>query len=194
MKIRFREGTDIHKFFLSVRNSGSLFKFDKTACMKIRSATITDIPEITAIYNDALVNTTATFDTEEKNVEDRMRWFEQHGEKYPVIVAVEKDQVVGWASLSRWSDKCAYDDTAEISIYVHHDFRGQGIGKLLLQEVMEYGRKGGLHCVLSRITSGNDASIHMHELAGFEHAGILKEVGRKFDRLLDVYMMQFIYR
>lgn len=162
--------------------------------MKIRRATITDIPEITAIYNDALVNTTATFDTEEKNVEDRMRWFEEHGDKYPVMVAMEADKVVGWASLSRWSDKCAYDDTAEISIYVHRDYRQRGIGKQLLHDVMEEGRIGGLHCVLSRITSGNDTSIRMHEIAGFEHVGKLKEVGRKFDTLLDVYMMQFIYR
>jgi L-amino acid N-acyltransferase YncA len=161
--------------------------------MQIRKAEIRDLEGINAIYNDAILNTTATFDTEVKNIETRKAWFEQHTAKYPVLVAIENNTVLGWASMSRWSDRTAYDNTAEISIYIHPDHRDKGIGKTLMGAIVDAGKIAGLHCVLSRITQGNEKSIYLHEQAGFTHVGILKEVGTKFGQLLDVQMMQFIY-
>jgi phosphinothricin acetyltransferase len=161
--------------------------------MQIRAAEIKDLPALTEIYNEAIRNTTATFDTEEKTVENRREWFLQHSHKYPVLVAEEEGEVTGWASLSRWSDRCAYDDTAEISIYIHPSHRGRGVGKALTQAVVDAGRKGGLHCVLSRITQGNAASVHLHEQNGFTHVGTMREVGKKFEKVLDVHIMQLIY-
>jgi phosphinothricin acetyltransferase len=101
--------------------------------------------------------------------------------------------VVAWASLSEWSTRCAYSDTAEISIYVLETLRGQGIGKKLMTEIILAGARCGLHTVIARITEGNQASIHLHQLAGFESIGVMREVGYKFDRLLDVRLMQLIY-
>lgn len=161
--------------------------------LKIRSAEINDIPGITEIYNDAILNTTATCDTEIKSIENRIDWLKAHSSKYPVIVAIKNDQVVGWASMSRWSDRIAYDDTAEISVYIHKEFRDIGIGKILLEKIIEAGRSGGLHCVLSRITQGNEKSIYLHEKFGFTHVGVMKEVANKFGNILDVHMMQLIY-
>ena len=80
----------------------------------IRPATNQDVSRITEIYNDAIINTTATFDTETKSIEEQSIWLAAHNEKYPVIVAEENKLIVGWASLSRWSDRCAYDKTAEV--------------------------------------------------------------------------------
>jgi phosphinothricin acetyltransferase len=162
--------------------------------LKIRIAEIKDVPGITDIYNDAILNTTATCDTEIKSIENRMEWLNAHSKKYPVIVAVKNDEVLGWASMSRWSDRIAYTDTAEISVYIHKKFRDKGIGKLLLKEIIEAGKIGGLHCVLSRITQGNEKSIYLHEKFGFTNVGVMKEVANKFGKILDVHMMQLLYK
>jgi L-amino acid N-acyltransferase YncA len=160
----------------------------------IRKATIDDLPAITEIYNQAILTTTATFDTEPKSLEEQKIWFESHGPKYPVLLAEEDDRVIGWASLSRWSDRCAYSDTAEISLYIYEKERGKGIGRKLLEAIIREGEKAGLHSIIARIAEGNEVSIHLHLSAGFEHIGIMREVGRKFGRFLDVYLMQKIYR
>lgn len=162
--------------------------------MKIRIAVQEDVPSITGIYNDAVLHTTATFDTEIKTVDERMEWFRKHNEHFPLLVAELEGMIVGYASLSQWSDKCAYNATAENSVYVHRDFRNRGIGKVLLNALLEKGKQGGIHCVLARITADNEASVHMHVQAGFEKAGLLREVGKKFDRLLDVWMLQYLYK
>jgi phosphinothricin acetyltransferase len=161
--------------------------------LTIRLATQEDLGAITAIYNDAIMNTTATFDTDPKSEAEQAEWFARHGGKYPVMVAELDDRVVGWASLSQWSDRCAYADTAEISVYVDEHFRGQGVGKALVNAIVAEGERVGLHTVIARIAEGNAVSIHLHEEAGFETIGVMREVGRKFDQLLDVYMMQKIY-
>ncbi len=161
--------------------------------MRIRRATLKDLDAITEIYNDAIVKTSATFDTEPKTLREQEAWFKHHDEKHPILVAVEGQLVVGWASLSPWSDRCAYSGTAEVSVYVRSEYRGKGVGGKLLRAVMDEGEKAGLHTVIARITAGNEASLSLHREAGFVHVGTLKEVGNKFDTLLDVHMMQFIY-
>jgi phosphinothricin acetyltransferase len=160
----------------------------------IRKAELKDVPAITNIYNDAILHSTATFDTEVKSIDNRIAWFHEHPDKYPIVVAEEHGEVVGFASMTRWSDRAAYDDTAEISIYIQQTHRGKGLGNILMQTIIQKGKEGGLHCILSRITEGNDMSIHLHKKYGFETVGVLKQVGRKFNRLLDVTMMQLLYQ
>lgn len=160
----------------------------------IRPATLDDVPAITAIYNEAVRTTTASFDCEEKTVEERRRWFEAHDDRHPIIVAEKDGEVVGWAALSPWSERDAYAETAESSFYVGADYRGQGIGRQLKEGILAAGREAGLHTVIARIAEGNQASIHLNESCGFEHIGTMKEVGRKFRKRLDVYLMQYIYR
>ena len=158
----------------------------------IRPAALQDLEEITNIYNEAILNTVATFDTEIKTIVEQEKWFNAHGTKYPILVAVI-DKVVGWASLSQWSDRCAYSDTAEISLYIKEQYRGQGVGKKLLAAIIQKGQEAGLHTVIARIAEGNEVSIHLHEVFGFEHIGVMREVGQKFGKRLDVYLMQKIY-
>ncbi len=160
--------------------------------LTIRRATSADLAAITAIYNDAVVSTTATFDTQTKNLEEQKTWFSKHGEKYPILVAEDDNLIIGWASLSRWSGRCAYADTAEISLYVHKDQKGKGIGRRLMTAILDEGRKTSLHVVIARIVEGNDLSIYLHESAGFWQVGTMKEVGRKFGKLLDINIMQII--
>lgn len=161
--------------------------------MNIRSAKIDDIEDITAIYNEAILHTVATFDTDERTVGQQLEWFHHHDEFHPVIVAEIDSAVVGWASLSKWSDRKAYDKTVEISFYVRDGNRGKGIGKTLIQTIVQMGEKMGHRTILSRITTGNDASIYLHRLVGFEDVGTMKQVGEKFGEVLDVLIMQKVY-
>jgi L-amino acid N-acyltransferase YncA len=159
----------------------------------IRPANIKDLEAITEIYNEAILKTTATFDTEPKKPEEQKKWFELHGEKFPIVAAELQKKVIGWASLSPWSDRCAYSKTAEISIYVKEEYRNMGYGKKLMEKIIEDGKAAGLHTIIARIADGNEVSVKLHEAYGFKHIGIMKEVGEKFGKILDVYLMQKIY-
>ena len=162
--------------------------------VKIRSATLKDLKEITEIYNHAILNTVSTFDIEPKTFQEQRKWFNEHGSKNPIIVAEIDKEIVGFASLSKYSTRCAYSDTAEISIYIKEKYQGRGIGKKLIKEIVIAGEKAGLHAIISRIADGNKISIHLHNIVGFNHVGIYKEVGYKFGKRLDVYLMEKIYK
>jgi len=161
--------------------------------LKIRRATINDLDTITDIYNEAILKTVATFDTEIKTSKEQKKWFKNHGSKNPILVADEDGAIVGFASLSKYSDRCAYSDTAEISLYVKKEHQGKGIGKKLMESIIREGENVGLHAIISRITEGNEKSIYLHKSVGFYHIGTLKEVGLKFGKRLDVHLMQKIY-
>jgi L-amino acid N-acyltransferase len=161
--------------------------------MRIRPADADDLPSILDIYNEAVQNTVATFDTEPRSMTQQKAWFERHGGRHSVLVAEEDGAVVGWSSLSAWSDRRAYDDTAEISVYVRSDRRGRGIGKALMAAIVDAGAGSRLHTIIARIAGGNEISIRLHEAAGFQTIGIMREVGLKFGRMIDVHMMQLIF-
>lgn len=158
----------------------------------IRPAEPNDAAAIAEIYNEAILTTTATFDTEPKSVEDRARWLQTHDERHPVLVALVDGRVAGWASLTSWSERRAYDDTAETSFYVHSTQRGHGIGRQLKEAIIAEARRLGYHTLIARIAEGSHASVHLNESAGFVHVGTLKEVGCKFGRRLDVHIMQLM--
>ncbi len=157
---------------------------------KIRRAELHDLESITEIYNEAILNTTATFDTEPKNLDTQRGWFDAHDERYPILIAEIKGQVVGWAALTRWSDRTAYEDTAETSSYVAGMYRGQGIGWNLKQALIAEARHRGFHTLIARVAEGSEASLRLNQRAGFVLIGTMKEVGRKFGRRLDVHILQ----
>jgi phosphinothricin acetyltransferase len=161
-----------------------------TAPIQIRRAEVADVDAITEIYNEAILTTTATFDIEPKTKEDRLQWFQSRGERFPVLVAVVDGKVAGWASLNQWSDRRAYDGTAETSFYVKSEFRGRGVGRKLKEATIEEARRLEFHTLIARVAEGSEASLHLNESFGFFHVGTMKEVGRKFGRLLDVHILQ----
>ncbi|MFO0962495.1 MAG: GNAT family N-acetyltransferase [Phycisphaerales bacterium] len=165
---------------------------DATTAARIRLARPEDAPALAAIYNHAVLETTATFDTEPKDAAERQRWLAAHDAAHPVTVAEVDGRVVGWASLTRWSDRCAYDSTAETSFYVEPASQGRGIGRALLTDLVARARAAGLHALLARITVGSEASVRLHRALGFQPVGTLREVGRKFGKLLDVEMLQLV--
>jgi L-amino acid N-acyltransferase len=193
--LNFQE--EIIRFFVQIERSSRIkpgYKANKeTSMLILRAAEEADLGQITEIYNKAVLTTTATFDTEAKTLQEQSDWFRHHGDKYPVLVAEINNHVIGWASLSKYSDRCAYSETAEASLYIEDSWRNKGIGKQLTEKLLAKGRQAGLHTILVRITEGNEASIHVVELFGFQPVGVMKEVGRKFGKLLDVYLYQKIY-
>ncbi len=156
----------------------------------LRPAVDSDILAITEIYNQAVLRATGTFDTEPKTLEAQRDWFAHHGAAHPVIVAEEAGKVVGWASMSQYSDRCAYARTAEVSVYIDEASRGRGLGGELLKGILAAGKKAGILQVLARVTEGNAVSLRLHAKLGFFEAGRLRQVGEKFGKVLDVHILQ----
>jgi len=159
---------------------------------EIRLATLEDIPAITEIYNEAILNTANTFDTIAKTKDERLAWFQEHMPDYPILVAADGRQLLGFASISPWSPRPAYANTVSLSIYIHKAFRGRGVGKDLLKAMVMSTYDNGYHTIMGSIYAGNEVSLRLFESVGFQIVGLLKEVGYKFDEWLDVYLVQHI--
>lgn len=159
--------------------------------MQLRLARVDDAEAIRDIYNLEVTTSTATFDLVPRTLEEQQAWQADRSGAYAVIVAVDDDDVVcGFGSLSRWRDRPAYSTTVEDSIYVHRDHHGQGVGRLLLTELVRTATGHGFHACMARIVGGHDASIGLHGACGFEVVGTEREVGRKFGKWLDVVLME----
>jgi len=160
--------------------------------MQVRDARDGDLESVTAIYNDAVLNTTAIWNEVAVDIANRRAWLaERERAGYPVLVAVEEDgTVLGYASFGDWRAFDGYRHTVEHSVYVRADLRGRGIGKVLMRELIERARAIGKHVMVAGIEAGNQGSIALHEKLGFEQVGLLPQVGMKFGRWLDLAFLQ----
>jgi len=160
--------------------------------MQVRPATLEDLPQILGIYNEAVQNTTASYDYEPRTLEHRTAWYEERvRDKYPILVAhAGDDRVLGWAALNPFHARVGYRFTSENSVYVAADQRGKGIGTLLLPPLIDAARLRGLRAIIATIDAENEASIRLHARFGFEKVGHFKQVGFKFNRWLDVVYME----
>lgn len=155
--------------------------------MPIRSAVELDCPHLSAIYNHYVEHSSATFATVKETDEERFSWWCSHQENgLPVIVLEEDGQILGFASLSFYHQRCAYRRTVEASVYLHKDSQGRGLGGLLFERLLLAAKEEGFHAVLGLICTENTASLKLVEKYGFEPVGLLREVGWKFERWLDV--------
>jgi L-amino acid N-acyltransferase YncA len=157
----------------------------------IRDARPEDLPVLTEIYNHA-VFTTANFDLEPQSLERRKTWMDAHGELHPLIVLETDGAVLGYCGILPWRMKPAYASTVEVSIYVHPDAKGKGVGTRLMEEMIRRARALGHHAILATINGMNEASVRLHRRFGFERVGVLREVGRKFGKWQDVHVYQLI--
>jgi phosphinothricin acetyltransferase len=162
--------------------------------LTLRDATAADLSAINSIYNHYVLHSTATYQTVPSTEAERAEWFHAHGAKHPVLVAVDGAEVVGWGSLSRFHPRAAFEHTVEDSIYLRNDHLGRGIGSALLAELISRGRALGHRCIIGAIDSEQSASMALHAKFGFGKAAHLREVGRKFDRWLDVVWMQLVLK
>lgn len=160
--------------------------------ISVRRAGLADLPDIRSVYNDAVLNTTASYDYEPRTLEDRIKWFEDHEKQgYAVFVAVQAGgRVVGWSALNPFHNRMGYRFTVENSVYVAADMRGQGIGTRLMPPLIDAARARSAHAILAAIDASNEVSVRLHAAFGFEKVAHLKEVGFKFGRWLDVVYME----
>lgn len=156
--------------------------------MIIRKAERKDIQVLLEIYNYEVVNGVSTLDINPRTIGQWTDWYEKHNIKnHPLIVAEDNGTVMGYATLSSYREKEAYSSTVELSIYVHPEHRGKGVGSVLMNAIIKMAKEDEtVHTVVSVITSGNAASEHLHEKFGFTFSGRIKEVGMKFGNYLDI--------
>ena len=149
---------------------------------------------ILAIFNDAIVTSTALYDYKPRTREMMSAWFQAKTKgKYPVI-GIESDsgELMGFGSYGTFRAWPAYKYSVEHSIYVDARFRGRGIGRRLLQEVIANAQKQDYHVLVGVIDAANSVSIRLHESLGFSHCGTIRQAGFKFQRWLDVVFYQRI--
>jgi len=156
----------------------------------VRLAERRDAEAIRAIYNLEVAESTVTFDLVPRTLDEQVDWINAHSGAHPAVVADEDGEVVGFGSLSPFKERPAYSPTVEDSVYVRRDRRGQGIGRLLLEDLLRLAVDHGFHTVMARIVGNHEASIALHVTCAFELVGTEREVGRKFGHWLDVVLMQ----
>ena len=157
----------------------------------VRLAERRDAGAIRAIYNLEVAESTVTFDLVPRTLDEQVDWIDAHSGAHPAVVAADDaGEVVGFGSLSPFKERPAYSPTVEDSVYVRRDRRGQGIGRLVLDQLLRRAVDHGFHSVMARIVGNHEASIALHVACAFELVGTEREVGRKFGRWLDVVEMQ----
>lgn len=153
----------------------------------IRCAKKEDLNAILAIYNDAIINTTAVYTYEPQTIDERIAWFETKQRNHePIFVFEENGSVLGFATFGSFRPWPAYQYTIEYSIYVDASARGKGIASQLLQHLIVEAKAKGYRTLVAGIDASNEASIKLHQKFNFKHAGTLTNVGYKFDYWLDL--------
>ena len=158
----------------------------------VRDAVAADAAALLRIYNREVLETTATLDAEPRTLEEQTRWLAERSGGHVVIVVELGGTTAGFASLSSFRPRAAYRPTVENSVYVDPDYQRQGLGQLLMAELIDRARMFGFHSVIARIAEPNPGSIALHKAFGYEVVGVEREVGRKFGRWLDVTEMQLM--
>lgn len=160
--------------------------------MQIRDADTKDMEGVAAIYNDAVVHSTAIWNEVTVDAANRSAWLaERRRLGYPVLVAVdETGTVVGYGSFGDWRAWDGYRHTVEHSVYVRKDQRGSGIGTALVVQLIDRAKALGKHVLVAGIEASNEPSIRLHHKLGFKTVGHLTEVGTKFGRWLDLAFLQ----
>ena len=156
----------------------------------IRLAAREDAGVINDIQNHYVLHSTATFLTEPFTIAQRLAWLEGRAPAHPVAVAEADGRVVGWSALGEFRSRPAYRHTVEFSIYVHPGHHRRGIGRALLADLAERARAAGHHALVGGCCSESTAVLALLEREGYSRVAHFPEVGRKFDRWLDVVFMQ----
>jgi L-amino acid N-acyltransferase len=163
--------------------------------IEIRLAESSDLDAMLAIYNDAIINTTAVYDYEPRTSDLHRQWFEtKRAQSLPVFVAHDGATIVGFGSFGPFRPWPAYQHTVENSLYVDVGYRRKGAGTALLGSLLSAAQEAGYHAMVAGIDATNEASLALHRNAGFHPVAHFREVGWKFERWLDLVFMEKILR
>ena len=158
--------------------------------MEIRLARRGDAAGVAAIYNHEATRERTVFDLRARSLSEQQEWLAERSGAHSVIVATEDDEILGFASLSPYRTRPAYNTSVESSVFVRRDSLRQGIGRALLERLVALATEHGFHSMIARIAGENESSVALHAECGFEVVGTEREVGRKFGRWLDCTVMQ----
>jgi L-amino acid N-acyltransferase YncA len=158
--------------------------------MMIRDARDPDLPVIIKIYNAAIVTRVSTAQLEPVTLEQRRNWLKDHSpDRHPFWVLEIDAKIAGWLTLKPFLPRCAYRDTAEVSVYVDEEFRRRGIGRRLLGEAIVRASSLGISAMVGLIFAHNEPSLRLFEQVGFEKWGLLPGVARLDDTERDLTIM-----
>ncbi|PAY10839.1 GNAT family N-acetyltransferase [Bradyrhizobium sp. UFLA03-84] len=159
--------------------------------MIIRPATEQDIPAITAIFNEAVVNSNAIWTEKQDTEAERLAWMKARlALGYPVLVAADGPVVLGYGTFGDFRAFPGYRYSVEHSVYIHVDHRARGLGRVIVDALITAATALGKHVMIAGIDGGNPASLRLHTQAGFVEVARMPEVGRKFGRWLELVFMQ----
>ena len=160
--------------------------------VQVRAALETDLPAVLAIYNEVIRTSTAVYALEPSTLEERLSWYRARiAGGHPVLVAVARDGIAGFASFGEWRGAWGgYRYTVEHSVHVRSDARGGGVGTALLEQLFPLALERGKHVMLGGVDAANAGSIRFHQRLGFSQVARFPEVGHKFGRWLDLVFMQ----
>ena len=163
--------------------------------MKVVDAKEADLEGVLTIYNEVILNSTAVYVEEPVTLEDRLNWYRARTALgYPVLVAFDESGLVGFASFGDFRVWPCYRHTVEHTVHVRSDKRGLGTGRQLLEALLIRASALGKHVMVAGIDADNQVSIRLHKRLGFQSVAHFREVGRKFDRWLDlVFMQRFLF-
>ena len=162
--------------------------------IEVREAETADLDAILAIYNDAVIHTTATYDYEPRTADAQRQWLEaKRAQNFPVLVGIDAGVVSGFASYGPFRPWAAYLHTVENSIYVAPERRARGLGTAILGPLLEIARARGFHAMVAGIDATNEASLRLHAKFGFEKVAHFRQVGWKFGRWLDLVFLERIF-
>lgn len=160
--------------------------------IKIRPVTPQDAAAIAAIYNEYVLKTDISFETEALSAEEMRGRILDISADFPYLVFEEEGRVLGYCYAHAWKERAAYSRTLETTIYLAPEAQGRGIGTRLMGRLIEACREGGFHALVACITGGNEPSIALHRRLGFRQVSCFPQVGRKFGRWLDVVDLQLM--
>jgi L-amino acid N-acyltransferase len=159
--------------------------------MEILDATEADLPGLLSIYNEVIATSTAVFTDSPVTLDDRLQWWRDRTRQgYPVLVIRDAEGVAGFATFGDFRAWPGYRYTIEHSVHIRANVRGKGIGAQLVRALFPRAAVLGKHMMVAGIDAANTGSIRFHERLGFEKAGLLREVGWKFGRRLDLEFLQ----
>ncbi len=160
--------------------------------MQIRDAVLADMEEITAIYNQIVLTSTAIYNDRPATLEDRAAWWRDRcAQGFPVLVATQDGSVAGFASFGEFRAWPGYRFTVEGTVHIHSSARGHGVGTALLEELVRLARLMGKHTMIAGVDAENEASLKFLQRFGFERVAHFREVGYKFDQFIDLIILQY---
>ncbi|WP_434659365.1 arsinothricin resistance N-acetyltransferase ArsN1 family A [Paenibacillus polymyxa] len=158
--------------------------------LNVRTATSEDLERILEIYNQGIEDRIATLETEAKDFDYMVNWFSEHQNRYTVLVTESDGIVVGWASLNRYSHRCAYDGVADLSIYVERSFRSKGVGSTLHSKLEKEAKKSNFHKIVLFTFPFNENGQRLYRKIGYREVGVFEKQGVMDGQYIDVMIME----